>query len=73
MKMTAENDSLLLSVPQTAKLLNISARTLFELTAPRGPLVPVRLKHRVFFSVRALEAWIASQVGAPAAQPTTNN
>ena len=57
---------LLLTVKEAAALLAISARTLWSLTAPRGPIRPVRVRGR---SIRCapseLQRWIdAQQEGA---------
>ncbi len=55
---------LLLSARDAAKALSISERTLWGLTAPRGPIPCVRLGGRVLYSPESLRRWIAGQQGA---------
>jgi predicted DNA-binding transcriptional regulator AlpA len=60
-----------LSVPlalrprEAAKALGISARTLWNLTAPRGPIPCVRIgrgkRKSVLYPVAELQAWLAQQ------------
>jgi hypothetical protein len=52
---------LLLSAREAARLLSISERTLWGLTAPRGPILVVRLRGRVLYSPESLRRWIAEQ------------
>jgi hypothetical protein len=60
-------DVLLIPARQAARLLSVSERTLFAMTAPRGPIVSVRIGRtdstnpRVLYSVETLKAWIESQ------------
>ena len=61
---TETTPKLLLSAREAAKVLSVCERTLFSLTAPRGPIPSVRLGSRVLYPVAALEAWIASETGA---------
>jgi hypothetical protein len=57
---------LLLSAPEAARALNISQRTLWTFTVPRGPLPCVRLGRRVMYSPQTLQGWITEQEeGAP--------
>jgi hypothetical protein len=49
---------LLVTARETAEMLSISERTLWELTAPRGPIPCVHLKRRVLYSVSSLESFI---------------
>lgn len=48
-----------------AKALGISARTLWELTAPRGPIPCLRIGHgkrqTVLYPVAELQAWLSRQ------------
>jgi hypothetical protein len=48
-----------------AKTLSISPRTLWGLTAPRGPIPCLRIGHgkrqTVLYSVTALQAWLSQQ------------
>jgi len=55
---------LLLGVRDAAKALSVCERTLFSLTAPRGPIPAVRLGTRVLYSVVSLQSWIDGQVDA---------
>jgi len=46
---------------EAARMLNISARTLFALTAPRGPIPAVKLAGKrgsVIYRVNDLDAWL---------------
>lgn len=50
---------------EAAKVLGISARTLWALTAPRGPIPCVRVGHgsrqMVLYPVAELQAWLSQQ------------
>lgn len=52
---------LLLSVREAAKMLAISERTLWSITAPRGPLPCVRIGRSVRYDLRDLRAFINSR------------
>ncbi|NLF06356.1 MAG: helix-turn-helix domain-containing protein [Pirellulaceae bacterium] len=52
---------LLLSVREAARALSISEKSLYNRTAPRGPLRSIRLGHRRLYSVDELRRWIADQ------------
>ena len=54
-----------LAVPprEAARLLSISERTLWGLTAPRGPIPAVRLGRSVRYDVGALRRWLDSHQG----------
>jgi len=57
--------SLLINSRDAAKALSISEKTLWSLTAPRGPVPAIRIGERsVRYSVVALEQWIAEQIRA---------
>lgn len=56
---------LLLTAPEAARALSISPRTLWSLTAPRGPIPAVRLGSRVLYDPRALQRFIDQQQGGP--------
>lgn len=51
-----------------AKALGISERTLWGLTAPRGPIPCLRIgpgkRQTVLYSVAELQAWLSQQVAA---------
>ena len=47
-----------LSRREAAVMLSISERTLYERTAPRGPIKPVRCGRRVLYSIVELERYI---------------
>lgn len=49
---------LLLNARQAAKSLSVSAGTLFNLSAPRGPIPVVKMGARTCYDVRDLEAAI---------------
>jgi len=52
---------LLLSAREAAKMLAISERTLWSITAPRGPLPCVRIGRVVRYDLRDLQAFINSR------------
>lgn len=52
-------EPLLLTPRQAAQALAISERTLWTLTAPRGPLQSVLVGRSVRYSVEHLREWIA--------------
>jgi hypothetical protein len=57
---------LLLKPKEAAAALSVSERTLWELTAPRGPIPVLRLPGRgkarsLRYDVRALQRWIDNQ------------
>jgi excisionase family DNA binding protein len=64
---------LLLTVRETAEALGISPRTLWSLTAPRGPLPAVRIRRRVFYRVQDLDEFISKQLVAPPEDDTNGN
>lgn len=65
------SDALLIRSRDAARMLNVSERTLFAMTAPRGPIVPVRIGRadshnpRVLYSVERLREWIAAETVRP--------
>ena len=56
----AQPEPLAVDSQQAAKLLSVSARTLWALTSPRGPIPALRLGRRVVYPLESLRAWIAS-------------
>ena len=54
---------LLLSARDAAKALSICEKTLWSLTAPRGPIPCVRLGRAVRFDLDDLRAFIAGRKG----------
>jgi hypothetical protein len=59
---------LLLNSRDAAKLLSVSERTLWGLTAPRGPIRAIRVAKRLQrYAVLDLERWIAAELSAGAA------
>lgn len=56
---------LLLSTRDAAAFLSVSGRTLWTLTAPRGPIPSVRLGRSVRYSVESLQAWARSAEQKP--------
>jgi hypothetical protein len=59
----ADDSRLLIPARDAARALSISERTLWGLTAPRGPIPCVRLGGRVLYSPDALRKWIDEQQG----------
>jgi len=61
-------EALALRPREAAKALGISARTLWGLTAPRGPIPCLRIGHgkrqTVLYPVADLQAWLSRQAGA---------
>jgi predicted DNA-binding transcriptional regulator AlpA len=55
---------LLVTPREAARLLSICEKTLWSLTAPRGPLPAVRLGRSVRYDVVDLQAFINGQKGA---------
>lgn len=62
------NEPLALRLPDAAKALGISARTVWGLTAPRGPIPCLRVGHgkrqTVLYPVAELQAWLSRQAEA---------
>jgi hypothetical protein len=65
---TQSVESLALRPRETAKALGISPRTLWGLTAPRGPIPCLRIGHgkrqTVLYPVADLQAWLSRQAEA---------
>ena len=65
---TQSVESLALRPRDAAKSLGISARTLWELTAPRGPIPCLRIgngkRQTVLYPVADLQAWLSRQAAA---------
>jgi hypothetical protein len=63
-------DVLLIPSRDAARMLSVSERTLFAMTAPRGPIGAVKIGRaesknpRVLYSVEMLKAWIASKTAS---------
>ena len=47
-----------------ARMLSVSERTLWTITAPRGSLMPVRIGARCLYSPDVLRSWIAEQTAS---------
>ena len=43
---------------EAARLLSVSSRTLYERTAPRGPIQPLRMGRRVLYPAAELQRFI---------------
>lgn len=56
--MPATQTAQLVASPDAAEILSVSLRSLWGMTAPRGPLACVRLGRLVRYDVRDLEAHI---------------
>lgn len=65
---TQSVESLALRPREAAKALGISARTLWGLTAPRGPIPCLRIGHgkrrTVLYPTADLQAWLSRQAEA---------
>lgn len=65
---TQSVEALALRPREAAQALGISARTLWGLTAPRGPIPCLRLGHgkrrTVLYPVADLQAWLSRQAEA---------
>ena len=59
----ATPEKLLLGKAQAAILLGISARTLWGITSPRGPIPCIRIGHRVLYPYDLLRDWVAQSIG----------
>lgn len=60
--MTDRTDNLLISVPEAARLLNVSTRTAYNLAHRAGfPAFKIS-ENRLVVSRTGLEAWIAAQL-----------
>jgi excisionase family DNA binding protein len=60
----AEEEPLLLTVPEAAKLLRISRGLTYELV--RQERIPsIRLGRRLLIPMRGLEEWVAREAGLP--------
>ncbi len=64
--MRPEVQPAVLSVREAARFLNISPRTLWNLTTPRGPIPCIRLgtgkRPRVLYPLEVLRTWLHQQV-----------
>ena len=57
-------DVLLVAARDAARMLSVSERTLWTITAPRGSLMPVRIGARCLYSPDVLRSWIAEQTAS---------
>ena len=57
-----------LSRADAAELLSISSRTLYERTAPRGPIAAVRFGRRVLYPVHEIDRYITEQIASQTAK-----
>jgi len=68
MESAKTHDPLALRPREASRALGLSPRTLWGLTAPRGPIPCLRIGHgkrrTVLYSVDALKAWLAQQTQA---------
>lgn len=66
---TQSVESLALRPREASKALGISPRTLWGLTAPRGPILCVRIgsgkRQSVLYPTADLQAWLTRQAEAP--------
>ena len=68
-----ETPKLLLSRADAAAALGVSERMLDTLTAPHGPLKPVRVGRRVLFSPAMLQRWIDAESSEAVASNSASN
>ena len=65
---TQSTDPLALRPREAAKALGISARTLWGLTSPRGPIPCLRIGHgkrkSILYPMAELKAWLSRQAEA---------
>jgi len=61
------SEPLAVSSREAARLLSVSQRTLWTLTAPRGPVPCVRVASRVLYRPGDLRAYLAGAAAAPSA------
>lgn len=59
--MSHDHQPLALRPREAARMLSISERTLWGLTAPRGPIPCIRLNRGVLYSVDDLRQWLRDQ------------
>ena len=59
--LTTTNPSLLLTPRETAQALNISEKTLWSYSQPRGPIPTIRFGRSVRYSRAALERMLVEQ------------
>jgi excisionase family DNA binding protein len=55
----------LLSVPEAADYLSISHRSLWAMTAPRGPIPSIKFGRAVRYPIEGLDAFIAENGSKP--------
>jgi excisionase family DNA binding protein len=60
MEILSMHEPLALRPNDAARLLGISRRTLYELTAPRGPIPCIRTRRAVLYPLTALQRWLES-------------
>ena len=56
------NRRFLITASEAAKLLNVSEKTLWNHTSPRGSIPVIRLGRTVRYERQSLQAWIAAQL-----------
>jgi len=55
---TASTDKKLFSIKETAKILGVSERSVWAITAPRGKLVSCKIGCRVLYSQESIDRFI---------------
>jgi predicted DNA-binding transcriptional regulator AlpA len=58
---TTPTDKKLFSIKETAKMLGVSERTVWAVTAPRGRLISCKVGCRVLYSQNAIDRFIEHQ------------
>ena len=56
-------EKLLMSARETARMLSVCEKTLWSMSAPRGPIPVVRIGTRCLYAVKSLQAYIDAQTG----------
>jgi hypothetical protein len=59
-----ENEKLLVSVREAARMLSVSDKTLWNHTSPRGPIKVVRIGKRTLYPIAELQRLIQEQQSA---------
>ena len=58
---TTDPEKMLLSAREAAAAISVCEKSLWSLTAPRGPIISVHAGSRVLYSPADLQAWIDEQ------------
>ncbi len=64
--LSSHDEEKILTAPEAAKYIRVYEKTLWELSAPRGPISVVRFKRCVRYEIGALKKFLASHTEQPA-------